>query len=112
MTAENDAWTEMGELSVAELLEFLAKQDETTVITGAAILPCGHWMAFFQVYGHTVILSHHCSEDQAKQLVYAASALSDVMDSVVVAQGGHVVNELHVAKEIFDIAQWPDSSDA
>ncbi len=45
-----------------------------------------------------------------ERIVRAATVFTDLLDTVIVEQGGEVTNELPLAKEIFDIAQWPDST--
>jgi hypothetical protein len=109
MTAE-DGFVEIGTISLPEMMEFLERQSDDVVITGAGQLPSGLWFAFLRIYGSTVILNEQCSEEQAARIVRAATVFTDLLDTVIVEQGGEVTNELPLAKEIFDIAQWPDST--
>ena len=109
MTAE-DGFVEIGTIRLPEMMEFLERQSDDVVITGAGQLPSGLWFAFLRIYGSTVILNEQCSEEQAARIVRAATVFTDLLDTVIVEQGGEVTNELPLAKEIFDIAQWPDST--
>ena len=87
MTAE-DGFVEIDTISLPEMMEFLERQSDDVVITGAGQLPSGLWFAFLRIYGSTVILNEQCSEEQAARILRAATVFTDPLFKLVEAVRG------------------------